>query len=129
MVASGTFGYGLEYARFVDIGRLGAIIVKTLTVKPRDGNPGPRIVETPAGMLNAIGLANIGIDAFLTQQLPALAKYGMPIIVNIYGESPDEFVELARRLADAQNVAGIEINLSCPNIEHTHSSRRGALVA
>jgi len=80
-------------------------------------------------MLNAIGLANIGIDAFLTQQLPALAKYGMPIIVNIYGESPDEFVELARRLADAQNVAGIEINLSCPNIEHTHSSRRGALVA
>jgi dihydroorotate dehydrogenase (NAD+) catalytic subunit len=129
MVASGTFGYGLEYAPFVEIGRLGAVIVKTLTLEPRPGNPGPRIVETPAGMLNAIGLANIGIDDFLKQRLPRLRKSGTPVIVNVYGESPEEFVELVRRVSAADGVAAIEVNLSCPNIEHGHTSRKGALVA
>jgi len=129
LVSSGTFGYGLEYSAYTDLAGLGGIIVKTLTLEPRAGNPAPRIVETPAGMLNAIGLENIGIDVFLDERLPPLAEYGVPVIVNIYGESAEEFGELATRLSSVDAVAGIELNLSCPNVEHGGASGTGMLVA
>jgi len=129
LVASGTFGYGTEYLQYVELSQLGGIVVKTLTLEPRSGNPGPRIVETPAGMLNAIGLQNIGIEAFLREQLPEIQTYGVPIIANIYGESTQEFVELAERLSSADGVSGIELNLSCPNIEHGETGAAGLMVA
>jgi len=129
LVASGTFGYGQEYASHVDLSRLGGIIVKTLTLEPRAGNPGPRIVETPAGMLNAIGLENVGIETFLDERLPEARQYGVPIIVNIYGESIDEFVDLAGRVSSADGVSGIELNLSCPNIEHGETGTAALMVA
>lgn len=115
MTASGTFGFGLEYADFVDLNRLGAIVTKATTLKPRAGNPPPRTIETPAGMLNAIGLQNDGVDAFLAHKLPKLARYTVPVIVNIAGTSVDEYAELAEML-DVDGVAGIEMNISCPNV-------------
>ena len=117
MTASGTFGYGREYDSLVDLNLLGAIIVKGLSLKPRGGNPPPRTVETPCGMLNAIGLANIGIEAFLEERLPWLKGLDTAIIVNIYGESIDEYGELAKRLKDVDGVSAIEVNISCPNVE------------
>ncbi len=117
ITASGTFGYGLEFAGQVDLNRLGAIAVKGLSLKPRQGNPGPRIVETPCGMINAIGLQNVGVEAFLSEKLPELKAYKTPIIANIFGETINEYGELAKRLDSAGGVAALEINISCPNVK------------
>ncbi len=116
MVASGTFGYGTEYARLIDIQRLGAIVSKGITVRPRRGNRGPRIVETPAGMLNAIGLQNIGIHRVIKEKAPIWAEWEVPVIVNIAGDSVAEFAYMAERLDGVPGVAGIELNVSCPNV-------------
>ncbi len=116
MTASGTFGYGTEFTPFFDLNALGAIIVKTVTMHPRTGNPPPRVAETPAGMLNSIGLQNVGIDGFLREKLPFLRTLGTPLFVNIAGKSVEEFSDLAKRLSDAEGVAGIELNISCPNV-------------
>ena len=117
MVASGTFGYGEEYAPFVDIKELGAIVLKGITLEPREGNPPPRLVETRAGLINAIGLHNIGVEALVKERLPRLRGIGPPIIINIGGETADEFVKVAQLLND-EAIAGIEVNISCPNIGH-----------
>lgn len=116
MVASGTFGYGEEYKELVDVKNLGAIVLKTVTLKPRQGNPPPRLVETPAGLLNAIGLDNMGVEALIKEKLPELRNVGTPIILSIGGETGEEFVELIEFLTDVEGISGIEINLSCPNI-------------
>jgi dihydroorotate dehydrogenase (NAD+) catalytic subunit len=116
MTASGTFGYGAEFADFVDLNRLGAIVVKGISHKPRIGNPPPRIVETACGMLNAIGLENPGIEKFLTDKLPQLKKYTCGIVVNILGDSLEEYGMLAERLNGAE-IAAIEVNISCPNVK------------
>ncbi|MBI5682626.1 MAG: dihydroorotate dehydrogenase [Deltaproteobacteria bacterium] len=117
MTASGTFGYGEEFSPYIDLNKLGAIVVKGLSLKPRQGNPSPRIIETPAGMLNAIGLQNVGIDIFIKEKLPFLRKYDVPVIVNIFGENIDEYAGVAKRLDDVEGIAGIEINISCPNVK------------
>ncbi len=117
MTASGTFGYGEEFAPYLDLNRLGAIVVKGLALRPVDGNPPPRIVETPCGMLNAIGLENVGIEAFATRKMPFLRTLRIPVIANIYGTSIDEYAELAARLEAIEGVAGVEINISCPNVK------------
>lgn len=117
MVASGTFGYGEEYAQLVDLNRLGAIVAKTITLKPRLGNEPPRIVETASGVLNSIGLQNVGIDAFINEKLPFLKEYDVPLIVSIAGETTDEYVQLAKTL-QGEKIAGLELNLSCPNIKY-----------
>ena len=116
MTASGTFGYAGEFEQLVDLERLGAIIVKGLSLKPTRGHPPPRIVETPSGMLNAIGLENIGIEAFEKKKLPFLKRLQTPIIVNIYGKTIDEYAEMAHRMEDIDGIAGIEVNISCPNV-------------
>ncbi len=115
MTASGTFGYGEEYAEFVDLNRLGAIVVKGLSIVPKMGNPAPRIVETPSGMLNAIGLQNIGIQAFIKGKLPFLRQFDTPVIVNFFGDSIDEFVQAAEQLSNTEGIHGLEMNISCPN--------------
>jgi dihydroorotate dehydrogenase (NAD+) catalytic subunit len=117
IAASGTFGYGLELESLVDLNLLGALVVKGLSLKPMPGNPPPRIVETSGGMLNAIGLANIGLEAFLRDKLPKLRKYTTPIIVNIYGHHTEEYGELASELRGVEGVAALEVNISCPNVE------------
>ncbi len=117
MTASGTFGYGGEFRDLVDLGRLGAIIVKGLSLQPAEGNPPPRIVETPCGMLNAIGLENIGIDAFRATRLKFLRKLETPIIVNIYGQREQDYVALAEIIEDEPDIAAIEVNISCPNVK------------
>ncbi len=117
MTASGTFGYGREFDPLIDLNLLGAIIVKGISLKPMQGNPPPRIVETEGGMLNAIGLANIGIDSFLSDKLPWLRTLDTEIIVNIYGHSIDEYGELASALKDADGVSAVEVNISCPNVD------------
>jgi len=116
MNASGTFGYGEVYAPFFPVERLGAMITKGLTPRPRVGNEPPRIVETPSGMLNAIGLNNIGIEAFIADKLPQLPATDLPVIINVMGESVTEFVELARRAAQCPGISGLELNISCPNV-------------
>jgi dihydroorotate dehydrogenase (NAD+) catalytic subunit len=117
MVASGTFGYGQEYADFVDVRELGAVVVKGISLRPRPGNPPPRLVETPAGMINAIGLENVGLDVFLESKLPYLHSRQVPVIVNIFGNTLDEFGELGRRLDGIAGIAALEINISCPNVK------------
>ena len=117
MTASGTFGYGREFETFADLNRLGGIIVKGLSLTPSKGNPPPRIIETPCGMLNAIGLENVGLDTFITEKLPFLKRLNTPTFVNIYGNTIDQYAELGARLNDVQGVAGIEINISCPNVK------------
>jgi dihydroorotate dehydrogenase (NAD+) catalytic subunit len=117
MTASGTFGNGLEYAKTLDIQRLGAIVSKAITLKPRRGNVQPRIVETAGGMINSIGLQNIGIQAILRDVSPVWATWRVPVIANIAGESVADYAELARRLDGAPGVSGIEMNISCPNVE------------
>ncbi len=119
LVASGTFGYASELAGLVDLARLGGIVTKTVTVKPRPGNPPPRIVETPAGMLNAIGLQNVGIDRFVTEKLPYLAGLDPVVLVSIMGYTTGEFVTLAERLDGLPGVDGLELNLSCPNVAYS----------
>jgi dihydroorotate dehydrogenase (NAD+) catalytic subunit len=117
MTASGTFGNGLEYVKVFDIQRLGAIVSKAVTLRPRRGNPQPRIAETPAGMINSIGLQNIGLEALLRDVAPTWATWRVPVIVNIAGESVGEYAHLARRLDGAPGVSGLEVNISCPNVE------------
>lgn len=117
MTASGTFGYGREFATLTDLNRLGAIVVKGVSLEPEKGNPPPRIAETACGMLNAIGLENVGLVAFLRDKMPFLRTLRPPVIVNIYGKTIEEYGELARRLSDAEGVAGIEVNISCPNVK------------
>jgi len=117
MTASGTFGYGREFEPFADLNRLGGIIVKGLSLTPSKGNPPPRIMETPCGMLNAIGLENVGLDAFITEKLPFLRQLDTPVFVNIYGNTMEQYAELAARLDGVDGVAGIEVNISCPNVK------------
>jgi len=128
-VASGTFGYGQEYDAYFDVSMLGAITTKSLTLEPRAGNRPPRLVETPAGMLNAIGLQNVGLDVYLSEKLPFLRDKKATIIANIYGHTPDEYAELARRLEEAGGADAIEANLSCPNVHDAKKARGAALVA
>ncbi len=116
LTASGTFGYGTEYAKIVDIQRLGAIVSKGITLHPRRGNRGPRIVETPAGMLNAIGLQNVGLRKVIEQKAPIWAQWDVPVIVNIAGDTADEFAYMAERLDGVPGVAALELNISCPNV-------------
>lgn len=115
MTASGTFGFGSEWADFYDLSRLGAIMVKAVTVKPRLGNPMPRMVETPAGTLNAIGLQNPGLDAFIAEKMPYLRQFDCPVIVNIAADRMEEYNLLAERLDAVPGVAALEVNISCPN--------------
>ena len=117
IAASGCFGYGVEYADVVDLSSLGAVVVKGLFLKEREGHPAPRIVETPAGMLNAIGLQGIGVHRFIDEKLPELRARGATVIVNVCGTTLDEYVEVSRILSDAEGVAAIELNISCPNIK------------
>ncbi|MFQ5456073.1 MAG: dihydroorotate dehydrogenase [Nitrospirota bacterium] len=117
IAASGTFGYGEEYGKLIDLNRIGGIAVKGLSLQPREGNIPPRICETPSGMLNAIGLANVGIDLFLSEKLPFLRRFDTRIIVNISGENIDEFIEIAKRLNREDGIDAIEVNISCPNVK------------
>ncbi|MFQ5925251.1 MAG: dihydroorotate dehydrogenase [Dehalococcoidia bacterium] len=116
MTAAGTVGYGTGYAKTLDIERLGAIVSKGTTLSPRPGNPQPRLTETASGLLNSVGLQNIGIDALITEKAPIWATWRIPVIVNIAGESIEEYAELARRLDGVAGVSGIEVNISCPNV-------------
>lgn len=115
--ASGTFGFGAEYASFVDINTLGALVVKGTTLQPRQGNPTPRIVETPAGILNAIGLQNPGVDVLINKAMPYLKDFNVPVIVNIAGDTVEDYAKLAARLSQVKGVAGLEVNISCPNVK------------
>jgi dihydroorotate dehydrogenase (NAD+) catalytic subunit len=117
MTASGTFGYGREFAQLMDLNRLGAIVVKGLSLDGSPGNPPPRIAETPCGMLNAIGLENVGLETFVRKKLPFLRTLDTPTIVNIYGTSVDAYGELAARLDTVDGIAGLEVNISCPNVK------------
>ncbi|MBI3318414.1 MAG: dihydroorotate dehydrogenase [Candidatus Omnitrophica bacterium] len=118
MVASGTFGYGQEYHRLYDVNQLGAVVTKSISLKPRPGNPAPRIYETPSGMLNSIGLQNVGLKAFIREKLPFLRKLkGPKVIVNLAGESVGEYAELVAALEGHREIDGLELNISCPNCE------------
>lgn len=117
MTASGTFGYASEYKELVDLNLLGAVIVKGLSIEPSKGNLPPRIVETPCGMLNAIGLENVGIKAFIRDKLPFLKNLSTPVIVNMFGKDIGEYSEMASQLDDIAEISGIEVNISCPNIK------------
>jgi dihydroorotate dehydrogenase (NAD+) catalytic subunit len=117
MSASGCFGYGVEYAGVVDLASLGAVVVKGLFLKEREGHRAPRIVETPAGMINAIGLQGIGVHRFVSEKLPELRKLGAAVVVNVCGTTVDEYAEVSRILSDAEGVHAIELNISCPNIK------------
>jgi len=117
MTASGTCGYGLELTPYFELSRLGALVVKGLSVKPRSGNPPPRIIETCGGMLNAIGLENVGMEAFVTDSLPKLREHDVPLIVNILGDTKEEYGLLAEYLSRQQGIDALEINVSCPNVQ------------
>jgi len=117
MTASGTFGYAREFETYLDLSRLGAVIVKGLSLEPSKGNPPPRIVETACGMLNAIGLENVGVEAFIRDKLPFLRSLSVPTIANIYGKTVDEYALLAERLEPLDAVKGVEVNISCPNVK------------
>ena len=118
IAASGTCGYGEELHPFVDLNHLGAVVVKGLSLTPRDGNPAPRLVETAAGMLNSVGLQNIGIEAFLRDRLPRLRDYRTHVVVNFFGETPEEYAGVAARADAAEGIAALEANISCPNRQH-----------
>lgn len=117
MPASGTFSWGMEFAKHFDINRLGAVVSKGVTMAPRGGNPQPRVAETPAGMLNSIGLQNIGIHQCINEMAPAWSRWDVPVIVNIAADSVDEFGEMARMLDGVPGISGIELNISCPNVD------------
>ena len=117
LTASGTFGYGEEFADIIDLNKLGGIIVKGISLKPIKGNPPPRIWETPSGMLNAIGLENPGVDVFLRDKLPFLRNYDIAVLVNIFGYSLEDYVGVAERLDGVPGVSGLEVNISCPNVK------------
>ena len=117
-VASGTFGYGTENPELVDVSSLGAIVTKSITLNPREGNPPPRIVETPSGMINSIGLANIGVNKYISEMLPIYEEIGSPIIMNIAGSSMEEYIKVMQQVeAVSSNIVGYEINISCPNVK------------
>ena len=116
--ASGTFGYGEEYEGLMDYGRIGAVVTKGITLKPRQGNPPPRGIETSSGMLNAIGLQNAGVDAFIREKLSFFSQRNSACIVNIAGDTPEEFGELAARLSEHKEISALELNVSCPNVKH-----------
>jgi dihydroorotate dehydrogenase (NAD+) catalytic subunit len=118
LAASGTFGYGVEFARLVDLNRLGGIVVKGLSLEPMAGAPAPRLCETPSGMLNAVGLQNVGVRAFVAEKLPALRKYTTAVIANVFGYTVDEYLGVIRILEDAEGLAAYELNISCPNTDH-----------
>jgi dihydroorotate dehydrogenase (NAD+) catalytic subunit len=122
MLASGTVGYGNEISEFTDLNKLGAIVTKSLSLKPRKGNPPQRITETPAGMLNAIGLANVGVEVFLKEKIPFLKKFDVPLICNIAASTIEEYVECTRTLTAEEIIKAFEINISCPNV------REGGLI-
>ena len=117
MTASGTFGYGEEFAPYTDVARLGAVVVKGLSLLPRIGNPPPRTVETPCGMLNAIGLQNVGVEAFIKEKMPFLRKQKTPVVANIFGESIKDYSLVAEKLDKVRGVKAVEINISCPNVK------------
>lgn len=117
LTASGTFGYGLECPDFVDVSQLGAVVTKSISRKPRDGNPPQRIAETASGMLNSIGLANVGVDVFLSEKLPALREANATVIVNIAASSIEEYANVLERCEEHDGIAGYEINVSCPNVK------------
>jgi len=120
MTASGTFGYGEEFSPFIDLDKLGAMILKGIYLKPKMGNPPPRVIETPSGMLNAIGLQNVGVEVLIKEKLPYLKKFNTPVIINISGDTIEEYVELARRLGEVSKemgITGLEVNISCPNVK------------
>lgn len=117
MTASGTFGYAMEFKSLVDLDKLGGAIVKGLSLEPSKGNPPPRIAETSCGMLNAIGLENVGLDLFIEKKMPFLRKLQVPVFANIYGATIEAYAELARRLNEIEAIAGVEVNISCPNVK------------
>jgi len=117
LTASGTFGYGREFSSLIDLDLLGGIVVKGVSLKPREGNPPPRIVETPCGMLNAIGLANVGLESFLKEKLPWLQGLNTVVIVNIYGHTVEEYGAVAAGLSGVKGISAIEVNISCPNVD------------
>lgn len=117
MVASGTFGFGKEYGDFLDLNALGAIVTKGTSLEPWDGNPPDRVAETAAGMLNAIGLQNDGVESLINEKIPWLRQFDVPVIVNIVGKTTNEYAEVARRLDGVEGVAGLEVNISCPNVK------------
>jgi dihydroorotate dehydrogenase (NAD+) catalytic subunit len=117
IAASGTFGYGLEFAHLFDLSRLGAFVTKGLSRQPIDGAPAPRLCETPSGMLNAVGLQNVGVKAFVEKKLPKLRKFDVPVIANVFGYCLEDYVEVIRALEDAEGLAGYELNISCPNVK------------
>ncbi len=117
ITASGTFGYGTEYAPYFDVSRLGGIVTKTITLESRSGNPLPRIAETPCGMLNSIGLSNVGVEHFLAEKLPALEELNTAVIVNVAGSAVEEYGEIVRRVEGHPRVNAIEVNISCPNVK------------
>lgn len=125
LVAAGTFGYGIEFERAVRLEALGGIITKTITLAPRQGNPPPRLADTPSGMLNSVGLQNVGLDAFLSEKLPKLATLPVPVIVSVLGESLDEVRTLCTALNEQPAVAAIELNLSCPNLKRIADLKTG----
>ena len=118
MPASGCFAFGLEYASFYDFSKLGAIMIKAATKEKRNGNPTPRVAETSSGMLNAIGLQNPGVDKIISDKLPELANYNVPIIANVAGSEIDDYVYVAEKISQAENVKALELNISCPNVKH-----------
>src|SRR5580693_2236771 len=118
LAASGTFGYGVEFAHLVDLNRLGGIVVKGLSLEPMAGAPAPRLCETPSGMLNAVGLQNVGVRAFVSDKLPALRQYRTAVLANVFGYTVDEYVDVIRILEDADGLAAYELNISCPNTAH-----------
>lgn len=118
MVASGTFGYGSEYAELVDLNRLGAIAVKGILAEPWEGNETPRMVEVPGGLVNAIGLQNPGVERFVKEYMPFLRQHDVPVLVNVWGRTAKEYGEVAARLSDVAGVSGLEVNVSCPNVKH-----------
>jgi dihydroorotate dehydrogenase (NAD+) catalytic subunit len=117
ITASGTFGYGEEYSKYIDLNKLGGITVKGLSLRPIQGNPPPRLCETPSGMLNAIGLQNVGVDDFIEKKLPFLAQYDTKVIANIFGNTVEEYEAVAARLDKAKGVHAVEVNISCPNVK------------
>jgi dihydroorotate dehydrogenase (NAD+) catalytic subunit len=118
LTASGTFGYGIEFEKLVDLNSLGGIIVKGLSKEPIQGNPAPRLWEARAGMMNSVGLQNVGVRAFIADKLPALRRYATPVIANVFGYAPEDYVEVAQALNDAEGISAYELNVSCPNTKH-----------
>jgi dihydroorotate dehydrogenase (NAD+) catalytic subunit len=118
IAASGTFGYGVEFANLVDLNRLGGLVVKGLSLQPKAGNPSPRLWDTPGGMVNSIGLQNVGVRAFVAEKLPELRRFDTHVIANVFGQTTSEYVEVIRILEDAEGIAAYELNISCPNVDH-----------